>query len=119
MGSKKKIELNDEIKPERHVLKPIRIFFLSILLIVAVSYLYVSFFDNSGESVSYSPSTSILSTENAKELVMALGPEGVDWYCGRADNYVDSKGNTYGAKELAELKRILGSTEVLEKEICS
>ena len=56
--------------------------------------------------------------EKARSLLLELGEDGIDWYCGKRENYIDAQGNNYGAVELNELKKILGNDKQLDEEFC-
>ena len=93
----------------------VKVFFLSVFLIVLLSLVAISF---SSDKLQLSPEESSLSFENAKVLLSAFPPEGIEWYCGSAESYTDAQGNVYREKELEELKKILGNTQQLELEFC-
>ncbi|MBS3134180.1 hypothetical protein J4214_03030 [Candidatus Woesearchaeota archaeon] len=119
---KKAIKINPksskEIKPNsKH--KITLVFFLVVLLAIIVTASYLTFF-NSSSSVQFGPTEegAGFSYENARALVVALGNDGIGWYCSKTPSFKDSQGNSYGAKELSELKRVLGHEEQLKKELC-
>ena len=91
-----------------------------ILIAILVILLIILYFRFSPKPAQYSPplDESTLSFENSKALLSAFPPEGIDWYCGNTDSYTDAQGNVYGAKELEELKKILGNAQQLELEFC-
>lgn len=106
-----------EIKPHSNR-KITLIFFSMILLIIIIVAFYLAFFNTTAVQLSPNEEGAGFSYENARALVIALGNEGISWYCGKTATFEDSQGNSYGAKELAELKRVLGHAEDLEKELC-
>ena len=98
-----------------------KIIFIIIIAIVVLIAIYLAFFAKKG--LQYSPpiesSKTVLSYANSRELLAILEQEGIDWYCGKSKSYTDAKGNVYGAKELEELKKILGHEEELRNEFCN
>ncbi len=94
----------------------IRILFFGVFSIVLLSAFYLSLFP---AEVQLSPSSQGISFETARSLLSTMGPEGIDWYCEKTPSYADKQGNTYGAVELEELKKILGNDALLKQEFCS
>ncbi len=90
--------------------------FLGVLGIVFVIALYLMF---ASSGIFYSPVVDGISFENAKSYIIGLGPNGVEWYCGKREFFTDANGKQYGAKSLEELKRILGNEARLMSELCS
>lgn len=94
----------------------IRAIFISVFFIIIFIALYLAFL---APSVSFSPEDeTVMSFNNARSLLSALGKDGIDWYCGKITTFNDAKGNLYGQKELEELKRLLGNNEKLRDEFC-
>ena len=92
-----------------------KVFFLGVLIIV---FIIAIFFSLNSTNILLSPDES-MSYENAQASLSKLSQEGIEWYCGKKDNYVDSQGNIYGARELQELKRILGNDMKLRSDFCT
>ncbi len=93
-----------------------RVFFLGIFGVVIIMGLTlmlnsngVLFSPDEGSTINYNGAVSILNN---------LGPDGVEWYCGNRESYTDPQGNSYGARELEELRRILGNEIRLRNEFC-
>lgn len=96
--------------------KPIRIAYLSVLALVFIFAIIMSF---SSKQILFSPGErSTLSLEDARALLMELGDEGIAWYCGKQATYTDKSGNIYGERELEALQEILGNRFALEREFC-
>src|SRR3989344_8021830 len=92
-----------------------KVFFLGVLIIVFIIAISLSL---NSTAIFLSPDES-MSYENAQASLSKLSQEGIDWYCGKRDNYVDSQGNVYGARELQELRRILGNEMKLRSDFCT
>lgn len=92
-----------------------KIFFLGVLVIVFIVTIFLSL---NSTNILLGPDESSMSYENAQASLSKLSPEGIAWYCGKKDNYVDSQGNVYGARALQELKRILGNEIKLRNDFC-
>ena len=107
----KKIEKN---KPSKK-----RIIFLIIVAIILVAatifFIYIKFFD---AGLQFSPEESVFSYDTSRSLLLALGSEGLDWFCGRSPKFIDSQGNEYGDLELSEFKRLINNAEQLKEELC-
>lgn len=86
-----------------------------ILLATASFFVYIRFF---GTSPQFSPEESVFSYDTSRSLVLALGSDGLDWFCGRSPTYTDSQDNNYGELELSEFKRLINNVEQLKEELC-
>ncbi len=91
--------------------------FLGVFVIVILIAIYLSFFP----SIALSPDDideGAMPFAEASSLLAKLGPDGIDWYCGKRESFTDAQGNNYAQKELEELKRILGNEKRLMQEFC-
>ncbi|MDO8508135.1 MAG: hypothetical protein Q7S27_00455 [Nanoarchaeota archaeon] len=93
-----------------------KILFLSVPLIVFGIAIYLGF---NSSNISLGPDEPGMSYESAVTLLRGLGNEGIEWYCGERNSFVDAQGNSYGDRELIELKKILGNDMRLFNEFCS
>lgn len=100
---------------EKNKSHTIKILFLGVLAIVLIVALYLM---SVSSGILLSPDEGI-SFESAKSYIIGLGPNGVDWFCGKKEFYTDTNGKQYGAKSLEELKRILGNEMRLISALCS
>ncbi len=78
--------------------------------------MYLMFF-SSGILLGPSSDGSV-SYESARSFLTDLGEQGIEWYCGRSQSFIDLQGNVYQSKELEELKKILGNEIQLRNEFC-
>jgi flagellar basal body-associated protein FliL len=89
---------------------------IAIILIAAVIFfIYIKFFDT---GIQFSPEESVFSYDTSRSLVLALGQDGLDWFCGRSPKFTDSQGNEYGDLELSEFNRLINNVEQLKEELC-
>ena len=86
------------------------IFFFVALLVVVLIALYFSFRPT---EIQLSPDEGI-GLDNAKSILNAIGPQGINWYCGKVQTITDGQGNTYGSPELQKVREVLQN----QKAIC-
>lgn len=89
--------------------------FLAIFFIVVLIAIYLSL---QSSQILLNPEDTSLSLETARSILSKMIPEGIEWYCGRIESYVDEQGNIFNQKSLEELKKILGNDEQLREEFC-
>jgi len=95
-------------------MKSTRLLFIGVLVIVVLAGLYIIF---SESDLLLGPGTS-LDYDNSKSVIMALGQEGIKWYCGEILSYTDFAGNNYDEKDLRGLKDVLGNERRLKRDFC-
>ena len=101
------------IDPEKRFVSYVLYFGILFAIILSAVYLSVS------QPFQLGPSEdSIKDYSNARALLLKLGNQGINWYCGKIESFSDAQGNVYGAKELVEMKRLLGNEERLRAEFC-
>ena len=92
-----------------------RLVLLGVLAVVAISAVYQMTISS---GILLGPKFDGISYEKARSYITDLGPQGLDWYCGKANSFIDKNGNEYGQRELEELKRILGNEMRLRNDLC-
>ena len=92
--------------------------FLSVFIIVVFIAIYLSFFPSNVKLSPDETDEAAMPFPDAGSLLAKLGQEGIDWYCGERESYIDVAGNVYGQEELGELKRILGNEKMLRQKFC-
>ncbi len=92
-----------------------KIFYLGILGFVFVIAIYMALTSN---TILFSPPETGMLYENAATILSGFKKDGIEWYCGYKESYIDNKENVYGLKELIELKKILGNDAELYNEFC-
>ena len=103
------------IDPEKRFVS--YVLYFGVLVAIIFAALYLSFFS---QPFQLGPAEdSIKDYSNARALLLKLGNQGINWYCGKIDSFADAQGNVYGARELVEMKRLLGNDERLSREFCS
>lgn len=103
------------IDPEKRFVS--YVIYFGILVAIIFSAVYLFYFS---QPYQLGPKEdSIRDYSNARALLLKLGDDGIDWYCGRIESFADAQGNAYGAQELVELKRLLGNENQLRAEFCS
>ena len=89
--------------------------FLAIFFIVVLIALYLSL---QSSQILLNPEETSLNLETARSILSKMSQEGIAWYCGRIEYYVDEQGNNFDQRSLTELKKILGNDEQLKEEFC-
>ena len=93
------------------------VIYFGILAAIIFSAIYLSYFSKPFQ-LGPAETDSIKDYSNARALLLKLGNEGIDWYCGRIGSFADAQGNIYGIRELEEMKRLLGNEARLREEFC-
>ena len=115
---KKSVNINEKPINISEGLSFIRVLYFGVFLIVLLSAVSLSLFSSNELQFSPPASDSGMSYETASSFLQVMGQQGIDWYCGKTQTYIDKQGTAYGSIELIELKKILQNDDLLRQNFC-